>query len=69
MRLARLVAAGLVLGAAIGFLGALLRPRPVHPRPAARTAEPTTDRAAEPEPPPADVQTGRIEDPVSAGVR
>jgi|NGEPerStandDraft_6_1074524.scaffolds.fasta_scaffold166971_2 hypothetical protein len=31
MRLARLVVAGLALGAAIGFLGALCRPRSVHP--------------------------------------
>jgi hypothetical protein len=30
MRLARLVVAGLALGAAIGFLGALVRPRSVH---------------------------------------
>ncbi len=30
MRLVRLVAAGLVLGALAGFLGALLRPRSVH---------------------------------------
>jgi hypothetical protein len=30
MRLARLVAAGLVLGALMGFLGALLHPRAVH---------------------------------------
>jgi hypothetical protein len=30
MRLARLVVAGLALGAAIGFFGALVRPRSVH---------------------------------------
>ncbi len=30
MRLARLVAAGLALGALAGFVGALLRPRSVH---------------------------------------
>ncbi len=30
MRLVRLVATGLVLGALAGFLGALLRPRSVH---------------------------------------
>jgi hypothetical protein len=30
MRLARLVAAGLVLGALAGFLGALMRPRAVN---------------------------------------
>ena len=34
MRLVRLVAAGLVLGAFAGFLGALLRPRSVHRPPA-----------------------------------
>jgi hypothetical protein len=31
MRLCRLVAAGMALGAALGFLGALLRPRTIHP--------------------------------------
>ena len=34
MRLVRLVAAGLVLGAFAGFLGALLRPRSLHRPPA-----------------------------------
>jgi len=31
MRLGRLVAAGVAVGAALGFLGALLRPRTIHP--------------------------------------
>jgi hypothetical protein len=42
MRLARRVAAGLVLGALIGFLAALLRPRSV------RTAAPAAGGAAVP---------------------
>ena len=36
MRLVRLVAAGLVLGAFAGFLGALLRPRSLHRPPTPR---------------------------------
>jgi len=50
MRLAKLVAAGLALGAAAGFVGALLRPRSVHRRQAADAVhdEPTA------EPPPAE---------------
>jgi hypothetical protein len=38
MRLVRLVAAGLVLGALAGFLGALLRPRSLHRPPAPHDA-------------------------------
>ena len=40
MRLARLVAAGLVLGAVIGFVAALVRPRGHHPAPAPQKASP-----------------------------
>jgi hypothetical protein len=47
MRLARLVAAGLVLGALVGFLSALVRPRSVSGAAPAGPVDPTTrsDRA------------------------
>lgn len=46
MRLARLVAAGLVLGVVVGFVTALVRPRGRHPVPIHR---PPTDRRPEPQ--------------------
>jgi hypothetical protein len=46
MRLARLVVAGLALGAAIGFVGALVRPRSVHNAILAATVGTVGDGAA-----------------------
>jgi hypothetical protein len=46
MRLARLVAAGLVLGVVVGFVTALVRPRGRHPVP---THRPQNDRRPEPQ--------------------
>jgi len=48
MRLVRLVAAGLVLGAFAGFLGALLRPRSLHRPPTPHDAEGSAAGAAPP---------------------
>jgi hypothetical protein len=67
MRLAKLVAAGLALGAAIGFVGALLRPRSAH---RLQAAGPVTGPAAEPVGDDAvDVRTASQDHSVSAGVR
>lgn len=55
MRLVRLVAAGLVLGAFVGFLGALLRPRSLHRPPNPHDA---ADSAAAAGPATVDVTVG-----------
>ena len=73
MRLAKLVAAGLALGAAVGFIGALLRPRSERRRLAAQALndkalndKALNDRAPAPEPHQAEDPTTSTAEPAPA---